>query len=313
MSTFDRSITIPAPPKVTLKVLRAELGTVTEDRRKHLLVKALPDGVWAVYYWQPDGKRATYLRCIVTPLDNVAAWLSGTPNLIRALDELKLPITDEAKEAGYEQLDAITAAVSREKTAVEGWLWSLRQRMPILIAVAIAGIVFGPVLLQQVTNQPAQMYDYTFTLPGNWTLNESPVPLNSCWTNQYLQCEIQLRRRGTELRVSVAELQIEHLIIYSPVSAYDYYWRELHKRDRDLRVISDLTTYRTRSGHAAQRSGQRYLPVNDRKSFTIIALKVDSDHFLILYVEGEGYELAAYESEITQIVNSIQLVNAYAN
>lgn len=307
MNTFDRSITIQAPPRVALKVLRAELATATENRRKHLLFQAQPDGLWAVYYWQPQGKRATYLRLIITPLENVSAWLSEAPNLIRALDELKLPIPDEAKEAGYEQLDAITEAVKQQKTAVEGWLWYVRQRLPVIVAMGIAGLVFGPALLRQVTSQPYQAAEYTLTLPANWQVEQTAAPMSSCWTDQYIECSVQFARSGTSVRVSFSRLNIEHLIIYSPESAYEYFWRRLHERDRELRILGSLNSFRTLQLAGVIRDGMRYLPVDDRRSFRLYALEIDSSHYVVIYIEGLGYELDAHEAEIAQFVNSIGL------
>ncbi|MBK8029202.1 MAG: hypothetical protein IPK17_06755 [Chloroflexi bacterium] len=307
MSTFDRSITIPAPPKVVVKVLWAELGSITENRRKHLLFKALPDGLCAVYYWQRDGRRATYLRLIITPLEDVNAWLGGAPNLIRALDELKLPISDEAKEAGYEQLDAITEAVKRQKTAVEGWLWYVRQRLPVIVAMGIAGLVFGPSLLRQVTSQPYQAAEYTLTLPANWQVDQTPAPMSSCWTDQYVECAVQFRRSGTSVQAAFSRLNVEHLIIYSPESAYEYFWRSLQRHDRDLRILGSLNTFRTLQLAGVSRDGMRYVPVDNRRSFRLFALEIDSTHYVVVYIEGLGYELEAHEAEITQFVNSIQL------
>lgn len=307
MSTFDRSITIPAPPKVVLKVLRTELGNAMENRRKQVLFKALPDGLWAVYYWQPQGKRATYLRLIITPLENVSAWLGAAPNLIRALDELKLPISAEAKEAGYEQLDAITEGVKRQKTAVEGWLWYVRQRLPVIVAMGIAGLVFGPSLLQQVTSQPYQVAEFALRLPAHWQPDESGAPLSSCWTDQYIECAGQFARSGTSVHAAFSRLNSERLIIYSPESAYEYFWRKLHERDRDLRILGNLKPFRTLQFDGVSRDGMRYLPIDDRRGFRLFALEIDSSYYVAVYIEGLGYELEAHEAEITQFVNSIQV------
>jgi hypothetical protein len=106
MSTFDKTVTINAPPNIVRAAIRRMYPVVTEDI--NLIYFFDEDNtLWNVFYWQPEGEDQTYLRFIVTLKPNIRSRLLNARNLIRALDQLEQTIPFEASEQAYERLETL--------------------------------------------------------------------------------------------------------------------------------------------------------------------------------------------------------------
>lgn len=196
MITFDKTITLDTPPPMVLDAIREVLTGAQENHKKHLIYARRDQAVWDIYYWQPAGKRGTYVRALTTPISNAPERLATAANLIRALDDLEQPISRELQDVAYEHLreierlalekarayrwrhvHAVTGLVSRRRKRLWRWMSSDETKHDRETAAALVMIfLFAATcwlsssdgrswLLQQLgfrpTARPQPAYSYT--------------------------------------------------------------------------------------------------------------------------------------------------------
>lgn len=330
MTIFDRTVTIDAPPRVVLRMIR-EIAPQHEDHAQHVLA-VQASGLWNVFYWQPDGIRRTYLRYIVTPTAD-AFWIaSSSTNLIRALDDLTLPISPTAREMAYGRLNWI---VERSQTIYADHQKSLRVGL-IKVGLVVAVAVLIVALQTPSANVQTAVYrstryvplpTATAVLPTNVVPGRSPVaqawrdgfaydlanhwrfgndyPQHSlgCFFTSEITCIDQLQHAQGDFYVSFSTLRLAQTPTESLSSMMTSYQRILEARGVVFDVVE--TADRMINDHVAVVLNGT---LNDQSAAVmIVALRLDVDRVLLFVADGTSGALDSYRQDIQRLVGSIRV------
>ncbi|MBE2271577.1 MAG: hypothetical protein IAE80_25310 [Anaerolinea sp.] len=335
MITFDRTVTIDAPPRIVLRMIHQIAPPQHEDRAQHVLaVRA--NGLWNVFYWQPEGRRRTYLRYIVTPTAD-AFWIaSSSTNLIRALDNLTLPISPTAREMAYGRLNWI---VERSQTTYADHQKTLRSGLlKITAVVAVAVSILVSQTRQQANNLTAvprstryvprptattpfngspiivvppnvpiavtQRDGFAYSLADHWLFGDDyPQHSLGCFFTSEITCIDQLQHAQGDFYVSFSTLRLAQTPTESLSGMMTFYQRILEARGVVFDVVE--TADRMINDHVA---GVLNGALNDQSAAVmIVALRLDVDRVLLFVADGTSSSLDLYRQDIQRLVGSIRV------